>query len=257
MVKNTINKLIMSTKKIGYIYTIENNFDNSIYIGLTTKSIKERYAQHLQAAKSKHASCILHKFMAKYGPENFTVKELRKVEYNSIIELQLVEEECIRDFGDLNTVYNSRSYEMAGITLDKLIKERKPSKDKVVLPPLPSKEEIMEIACEAEEIPNKKISIDHFISLFIEEDRNYGQIFENLAEKSGNIHITKRVLEWFGYEGEYFNQKKCFKKMLKNNTIAFQELTHEDKEIDQYPAIKQELQELNQGARTCASYYET
>ena len=55
--------------KIGYIYAI----DNSVYIGLTTKTIKERYAQHLQAARSNRASCILHLFMAKHGPENFTV----------------------------------------------------------------------------------------------------------------------------------------------------------------------------------------
>lgn len=42
----------MTTKKVGYVYAIENNFNNSVYIGLTTKTIKERYAQHLQAAKS-------------------------------------------------------------------------------------------------------------------------------------------------------------------------------------------------------------
>ena len=100
----------MSTIKIGYIYAIENNFDTCVYVGLTTKTIKERFAQHLQAARSKRASCILHLFMAKHGPKNFFIRELRKVEYHSIIELQLVEQECIRDFGNLNTVYNSRSY---------------------------------------------------------------------------------------------------------------------------------------------------
>jgi hypothetical protein len=126
MVNNYYNKIFtMTTKKVGYVYAIENNFDTSIYIGLTTKTIKERFAQHLQAARSSRASCILHLFMAKNGPENFTVRELRRVEYHSIIELQLVEEECIKDFGDLNTTYNSRSYEMAGLTLNRIIKERK------------------------------------------------------------------------------------------------------------------------------------
>ncbi|CCV02371.1 hypothetical protein IIV30_176R [Invertebrate iridescent virus 30] len=242
------------TTKIGYVYAIENNFDASIYIGLTTKSIKERYAQHLQAAKSKHASCILHKFMALHGPENFSVRELRRVEYNSLIELQLVEEECIKDFGNLNTVYNSRSYEMAGITLDKVVRERKPSKDKVILPPLPPKEEIMEIACEAEEIPNKKISIDHFISLFIEEDRNYGQILDDLTTESESIHITKAVLEWFGYEGEYRKQKEAFLKILRRNEISYSELTKKDKKIKLYPTIKEELLTINEGAQTCAKF---
>ncbi|CCV01937.1 hypothetical protein IIV22A_093R [Invertebrate iridescent virus 22] len=242
VVKNTTIKYItMTTTKVGFIYAIENNFDASTYIGLTTKSVKERYAQHLQAAKSKHASCILHKFMAKYGPENFTVRELRRVEYNSIIELQLVEEECIRDFGDLNTVYNSRSYEMAGITLDKVVRERKPPKDKVILPPLPSKEEIIEIACEAEEIPNKKIPIDHFISLFIEEDRNYGKIIEDMTSENGYIHICRLVLQWFGYTGEIKEQKKAFLKMLKRNNILFNELTQYDKQTEIYPTIQEEL----------------
>jgi predicted GIY-YIG superfamily endonuclease len=77
------------TTKIGYIYAIENNFDSSTYIGLTTKTIKERFAQHLQAARSSRATCVLHLFMAKHGPENFTIRELRRVEYHSIIELQL------------------------------------------------------------------------------------------------------------------------------------------------------------------------
>ena len=37
MVKNTIIKYINMTIKIGYIYAIENNFDSSTYIGLTTR----------------------------------------------------------------------------------------------------------------------------------------------------------------------------------------------------------------------------
>jgi len=81
--------------KIGYIYVIENNFDDKVYIGLTTKTIKERFAQHVQAANSERGrNTILHHFMAKHGPHNFTVRELRRV----LIELQLVEEECIKDF---------------------------------------------------------------------------------------------------------------------------------------------------------------
>jgi len=229
----------MSTK-IGYIYAIENNFDASVYIGLTTKPIKERFAKHLQDARSKYASCILHKFMALHGPENFSIRELRKVQYTSLVELQLVEQECIKDFGDLNTAYNSRSYEMAGITFDKVIRERKPQKEKVVLPPLPPKEDIMEIAYEAEAIPNKKIPIDHFISLFIEEDRNYGKILDDLTVE-GNILVGRLVLEWFGYEGEAKDQKKAFIKMLQRNDIYYNQLTGNNTEVKLYPSIKDEI----------------
>lgn len=67
-------------QKIGYVYVIENNFDYNVYIGLTTKSIQQRFTQHIQAANSERArSCILHHFMAKHGPHNFTVRELRRV----------------------------------------------------------------------------------------------------------------------------------------------------------------------------------
>jgi GIY-YIG catalytic domain len=184
--------------KTGYIYAIENNFDTSVYVGLTIKTIKERFAQHLQAARSNRASCILHLFMAKHGPDNFFIRELRKVEYHSIIELQLVEQECIRDFGNLNTVYNSRSYEMGGLTLERIIQERKPKEKPVCVSKVPPKEDVMEIACEAEEVPNKKISLDKFIGLFIPEEENFGHILNDLTVK-GNIHVSSRVLEWFGY----------------------------------------------------------
>ena len=187
-----------SPTKIGYIYVIENNFDTSVYVGLTIKTIKERFAQHLQAARSKKASCILHLFMAKHGPEKFSIRELRKVEYHSIIELHLVEQECIRDFGNLNTVYNSRSYEMGGLTLKRIIQERKPKEKPVCVSKVPPKEDVMEIACEAEEVPNKKINLNKFIGLFIPEEENFGHILDDLTVK-GNIHVGRPVLEWFGY----------------------------------------------------------
>ena len=66
--------------------------------------------------------------------------------------------------------------------------------------------------------------------------------------------VGRAVLEWFGYDGEYFKQRQNFKKMLKNNTISYRELTQGDKEIEQYPTIQEELQELNAGAQVCAKF---
>jgi len=56
------------------------------------------------------------------------------------------------------------------------------------------------------------------------------------------VHLSPRVLEWFGYDGELREQKKAFLKMLKRNSIFFNELTQKDKEIELYPTIKEELQ---------------
>lgn len=146
--------------------------------------------------------------------QKILLSELRRVEYNSIIELQLVEEECIRDFGDLNTTYNSRSYEMAGLTLNRVVEERKSKERPISVSKVPSREDVMEIACEAEEYPNKKISLSTFIGLFIPEEENYGKILEDMTSESGNIHIGSSVLEWFGYEGIIKDQKRAFIKML-------------------------------------------
>ncbi|CCV02044.1 hypothetical protein IIV25_026R [Invertebrate iridovirus 25] len=54
--------------------------------------------------------------------------------------------------------------------------------------------------------------------------------------------VGRRILEWFGYEGEYFNQKKCFKKMLNNNGILYRELTQMDDELTTIATIEEELQ---------------
>lgn len=58
------------------------------------------------------------------------------------------------------------------------------------------------------------------------------------------LHLGERVLEWFGYEGEYRKQKENFIKMIKRNEIAYTELTQNAKEIELYPTIQAEIQAL-------------
>jgi hypothetical protein len=57
-------------------------------------------------------------------------------------------------------------------------------------------------------------------------------------------HLGRRVLEWFGYEGDDKTQKRKFIEMLKRNEIKFKELTQKDKEIELYPSIQTEIQAL-------------
>lgn len=70
------------------------------------------------------------------------------------------------------------------------------------------------------------------------------------------IEVTKfKLLEWFGYEGEYRKQRQNFKKMLQNNNIEYRELTWEDEEIEQFPTFQQELQLLpHDAARACSKF---
>jgi len=58
------------------------------------------------------------------------------------------------------------------------------------------------------------------------------------------LHLGERVLEWFGYEGDYRKQKENFIKMIKRNEIAYTELTQNDREIELYPSIQTEIQAL-------------
>lgn len=64
---------------MGNIYLIRNDTNNDIYIGKTTKTIKERFNQHLYNAK-KYTEIQTHLYRAirKYGDHNFSVSPLEE-----------------------------------------------------------------------------------------------------------------------------------------------------------------------------------
>jgi group I intron endonuclease len=57
------------------IYTIENQINGKIYIGKTSKSIEERWEDHLKKVKEK-VNRYLYDSINKYGSDNFIIKEL-------------------------------------------------------------------------------------------------------------------------------------------------------------------------------------
>ena len=64
----------------------------------------------------------------------------------------------------------------------------------------------------------------------------------------GSTHtpVGIRVLEWFGYEGDYIKQRQNFKKMLTNNEISYNELSHKDVDHELYPRIQEEISTMAQ-----------
>ncbi|CCV01837.1 hypothetical protein IIV22_160R [Invertebrate iridescent virus 22] len=60
-----------------------------------------------------------------------------------------------------------------------------------------------------------------------------------------SVHLVTMIFKWFGYEGELKEQKRNFKKMLRNNSINYRELSYRDEEIEQYATIKQELSKMS------------
>ena len=62
---------------IGYIYKIENDINNKVYIGQTISTIAERWHGHMSAAlNEKRCKSALYNAMRKYGREKFHIHEI-------------------------------------------------------------------------------------------------------------------------------------------------------------------------------------
>lgn len=62
-----------------YIYKIENDVNDKVYIGQTTKSLEERWKQHLRQSKREDKNYPLYKAMKTYGTEHFHISLVEEV----------------------------------------------------------------------------------------------------------------------------------------------------------------------------------
>lgn len=58
---------------MGYIYLIKNDINEYKYVGLTTRTVEERWKEHL-----RHSSEVIGRAILKYGKEHFTVITLEE-----------------------------------------------------------------------------------------------------------------------------------------------------------------------------------
>nr|DAQ70199.1 MAG TPA: intron associated endonuclease [Caudoviricetes sp.] len=86
------------TKIYGRIYCIENKVNHKKYIGLTTRSIEERFSEHCKA------DTVIGEAIRKYGVDNFICYEVDKAQNKS--ELSELEIHYIHHFGTLKNGYN-------------------------------------------------------------------------------------------------------------------------------------------------------
>ena len=65
---------------MGFIYKIENNINHKIYIGLTTRTILQRWGQHKTECKrtDKYPNNKFYSALRKYGVDNFTVSQVEE-----------------------------------------------------------------------------------------------------------------------------------------------------------------------------------
>lgn len=80
---------------IGIIYCIKSDFTDEIYIGSTTRTLKDRFLEHL----SKGNNCSSKKIL-KY--DDAYIELMIEIQYNDIRELQKKEGEMIRSHKCVN-----------------------------------------------------------------------------------------------------------------------------------------------------------
>ena len=76
----------------GTIYKIQNNINNKIYIGLTTRNVNIRWEEHKKAALSdaeEFENVHLYNGMRKYGLNNFSfsIIETNIIDFNILVFL--------------------------------------------------------------------------------------------------------------------------------------------------------------------------
>lgn len=86
------------TKIYGRIYCIENKTNHKKYIGLTTRSIEERFSEHCKV------DTVIGEAIRKYGVDNFMCYEVDKAQSKN--ELSELEFHYIHHFGTLKNGYN-------------------------------------------------------------------------------------------------------------------------------------------------------
>lgn len=74
---------------MGYIYKIVNLVNNKVYVGQTTRTLEERYREHINHAKSHDRDNSLYKAMNKYGYENFKISTLEEASDNKLNEKEI------------------------------------------------------------------------------------------------------------------------------------------------------------------------
>lgn len=73
----------------GHVYAITCGSTGMQYVGLTTTTIAKRFSQHLAAAKWNKGCWKLGRAIKKYGPTDFSVRELETCEVNLLNDREI------------------------------------------------------------------------------------------------------------------------------------------------------------------------
>lgn len=193
--------------KTGYIYIIENTVNDEVYIGATTKSVDQRFKQHIY--DSKNPTTYFHKFMNETGKDNFFIKVMKEVHFDDIFELLEAENTCIKNYGTLNTRNNYEYYK----NNTNMCGTKQPKVFSVCRFVELSEKECVENALAYDEV----LTYEKFLYLFLDE--NTVNVI-NYINSNDVITVNSLLLDWLGYEEDM--QRYAFVKMLMRNNIPFE-----------------------------------
>ena len=95
---------------MGYIYVIENDINDKIYVGKTTDSLSNRFSKHCwEATNQPQKTSPLHSAMAKYGVNHFSIRPLEECENSLLSEREIYWIDKLNLYLDKNKGYNGRS----------------------------------------------------------------------------------------------------------------------------------------------------
>lgn len=87
------------------VYLITNKINQKRYVGITTRSIDERFKEHCNQIEShKTKKSAIHEAIEKYGQDNFTIEQIDTAQ--TIEELYQKEANWIQKLGTYGTEYN-------------------------------------------------------------------------------------------------------------------------------------------------------
>ena len=92
---------------MGYIYVIENDVNDKIYVGKTTDTLSNRFSKHCwEAINQPQKTSPLHSAMAKYGVNHFSIRLLEECENSLLSEREIYWIDKLNLYLDKNKGYN-------------------------------------------------------------------------------------------------------------------------------------------------------
>ena len=88
-----------------FIYKIYNDINNKFYIGKTSKTVNDRWQEHIYTAlyRKQKRNFKLYKAIRKYGIEHFFIEEIEECNKDSVDER---EKYWIKQYDSFNNGYN-------------------------------------------------------------------------------------------------------------------------------------------------------